>query len=152
MHSRMKGKPNNWKTYCPATMILLTTMGSCEASSQAQYVQPPDVFRPVHLRISTHPFQALHNQPHFSRTAVGLLLRNLLDCGVTHVPDNRHQEQDESNPASSCLAGQRESLSVAETCDGMNTIIMQLPYNNPFLLDGSHIAYMEKTVTQTHNI
>ena len=148
----MKGKPNNWKTHCPATMILLTTMGSCEASSQAQYIQPPDVFRPVHLRISTHPIQALHNQPYLSRTAVGLLSRNPIEFVITHVPYNRPQEQDESNPASSCRAGQREFPSVVKTCDGMDPIIIQSPCVNMFLLDGSYITYMEETVTKAHNI
>ena len=152
MHSLMKGKPNNRKTYCLATMILLTTMGSCEASSLVQYVQPPRSFRHVYLRTSSHPIQTLHNQPHFSPTAVGLLLRNPIDFNITHVPDYRHQEQDESNPTSSCRADQRESPSTPKTCDGMNLLIIQLPYNNLFLLDGTYIAYMEETVTKAHNI
>ena len=152
MHSLMKGKPNNWKTNCLATMILLTTMGSCEASSLAQYVQPPKSFRHVHFRTSTHPIQALHNQPRFSATAVELLLRNPIDFDITLVLDNRHQEQDESNPASSCWADQRESPSAPKTCDGMNPITIQLPYNNLFFLGGSYIAYMEETVTKAHNI
>ena len=147
------------ETYCLATMILLTTMdlllttiGSCEASSLAHYVQPPKSFRHVYLRTSVHPIQALHNQPHFSATAVGLLLRNPIDFDITHIPDNRHQEQDESNPASSCRTDQRECQSALETCDGMDPVIIQLPYNDMILLDRQYIAYMEETVTKSRNI
>ena len=152
MHSLLKGKPNNRKTYCLATMILLTTMTSCKASSPAQYVQPPKSFRPFHLRISTQLIQALHNQPHSSATAVRLLLRNPIDFDITYVVDNRHQEQDESNPASSCRADQREPPSAVKTCGGMHPIINELPHIDLFLLDGSYTAILEKTVTKAHKI
>ena len=134
------------------TVILLTIMASCEASSLAQYVQPPKSFHHVHLRTSTHPIQALHNQPHFSATAEELLLRNPIDFPTTHVPDGRHQEQDESHPASSCRADQRESPATPKTCDGIDPVIIQLSYHNLILIDGSYIAYMEETVRTAHDI
>ncbi len=34
----------------------------------------------------------------------------------------------------------------------MNPVIIQLPYNNLFLIDGSYLAYMEETVTTAHDI
>ena len=132
--------------------LLLTTIHSCEASSLAHYVQPPKSFRHVYLRTSVHPIQTLHKHPHLSATAVGLLLRNPIDFDITHVPAKRHQEQDESNPASSCRADQRECQSALKTCDGMDPAIIQLPCNNILLLDGSYIAYMEETVTKSRNI
>ena len=100
MHSLLKGKTNNRKTSLFATMILLTTMASCEASLTAQFIQSPQIFRHVRTRTSTHPIQALHDQPHSSATAVESLLRNPVGFHTTHV------ERDESNPACSCWADQ----------------------------------------------
>ena len=151
MHSG-KRQAKQRETYCLATMILLTTIDSCEASSLAHYVQPPESFRHVYLRTSVHPIQALHDQPYLSATAVGLLSRNPIDFYINHALNNRYQEQDGSNPASSSRADQRKCQSALKTCDGMNPAIVQLPCNDIFLLDGPYIAYMEETVTKSRNI
>lgn len=147
MHSLLKGKTNNRKTYCLATMILLTTMASCEAS-----IQPPQIFRHVHFPTSTHPIQALHNQSHILAIAVVSLLRNPIGFHTTHIPDDRRRERDEPNPACSCRADQWKSQAISKTCNGMNPVIIRLPYNNQFTIDGSYLAYMETTTTTPRNI
>ena len=130
-HSLFKGKTNNRKTHCLATMILLTTMASCDASLLAQYIQPPQMFRHVHIRTFTRPIQALHNQPHSLATAVELLLPNPIALLTTYIPNDRYRERDEPNPASSCQPGQWKPPSGSKTCEGMYPVYHPIDFCQP---------------------
>ena len=152
IHSLFKGKTNNRKNHYLATMILLTTMASCEAYFLAQYIQPPQMFRHVHIRSSTRPIQALNNQPYSLAAAVELLYPNPFGIRTTHIPVNRYRERDEPNPAPSYRPGQRKPPAGFKTCEGMDPIIIQLTFANQLLIDWPYLACMEATTRMQYKI